>query len=188
MARLSDIVRAGAIALFLLGLSGCSYDVRLQAAFINGHFGFVLAEGAHPERSRCLNELILSNDAGETIWEIQRPQSEFGECDSWLPLAYGSAPPGLRTLVAAHRLETERVYSLRGHAFNSIESAFVLHRAGASLSVENLDPHGHRAGAVAGAANYWQAEQDRRAFENAQRPEHQDGVPFADRPLPPEQR
>src|SRR3954470_15968540 len=103
MARLRDNVRAGAIALLLLGLSGCSYVVRLRAAFINGHLGFVFAEGERPEGSRCLNELILSNDAGETIWEIQRPQSQFGECDPWLPLTYGSAPPGLQTLVAAQR-------------------------------------------------------------------------------------
>lgn len=188
MARIRTILRATGGALLLLGLSACSHSVRVRAAFISGRFGFVLADGERPQGSHCLARLLLSNQAGETVWELERPEIRLDGCDPWLPLPYGSTPPGVRTLVAAPRLQMEIVYVLYAEAFDSVEGAFVLHRAGNRLSVENLDLRSDRVANAQEAARNWQGEQSDRAHDNAQRPQNEifEG-PFQDRPLPPEQ-
>lgn len=189
MARTRSSARAAAAALFALGLVACSYSVKLSAVFVNGHIGFIPADAGGRSPGPCLSHLTLSNEAGETVWELHRPGYTPSACDPWLPLIYGTAPPGLRVLVAPQRrLQMDIVYVLRGYAFNGIEGAFILHRDGPRITVENIDRYSPRANAAAMAADNRQAEQYQREFDNAhQLTDHNFEGPFKDRPLPPEQ-
>ena len=187
MAAARRRIRAGAAMLLLLALAACVLEVPLRAAFVGGRFGFVLGPGAPRNFFRCLDRMVVSDAAGETVWEIERVHPQLDNCGAWLPLLYGHAPAGMRTLVPPQRLRMDSVYVLQGWTGDNVEGAFVLHRAGRWVSVENLDPHGGAASAVAEAAAAWQRERHRRAFENAQRPQNEivEG-PFEDRPLPAE--
>src|SRR6185295_18966270 len=86
MARLSGPARATMAGLLLLSLSSCSYSIHVNAAFIDGHLGFVLAPGERDQRTNCLFRLVLSNEAGETVWGIERLEQSLDGCAPWLPL------------------------------------------------------------------------------------------------------
>jgi hypothetical protein len=185
----SRIVAAALVGLASLAITACSYTVRIRAAFINGRFGFLLADPERPRAAACLNRFLLADETGEIIWALQQPEGSVGECVAWLPLAYGSPPPGVREMVPARRsLHMETLYVLRGSALGDIEGAFILHRNGRRISVENLDSRSERASAAAAIARGRQDEQDRRDYERTHPPPDDNLVgPFEDRPLPPEQ-
>jgi hypothetical protein len=188
MVRLEQAARVVAAGLLLLYLSSCSRFAFVDAAFVNGRLGFILAPGQPDRGTRCLFQLRISNEAGETVWEFQGPPRRLDSCEPWLPLLYRQAPPDMQTLVPAQRLRMEVAYILYGNDGDSIEGAFVLHRWSGRISVENLAWSSDRVANAQEAARHWQDEQSHRAFENAHRPENEFEGPFEDRPLPPEQR
>jgi hypothetical protein len=174
--------------LLLMSLGSCSYTAFVDAAFVNGRLGFVLRPGQRDQGTHCLFRLVVSSETGETVWEILRRHSKLDGCGPWLPQIYGRASPDLETLVPMQRLRMEVAYVLHAEALDGIDGAFVLHRRGARISVENLDWNSERVANAEAAARSWQDARADRARENAQRPQNEifEG-PFQDRPLPAEQ-
>jgi hypothetical protein len=187
MARIERLARAALAAGLILCLASCSYVVPLRAVFIDGRLGFVPAPGADLIGD-CLFRVTISNAAGETMWEIDRPLAPPRPCPQWLPLLYGQAPAGMETLVAARPLRAGGVYILYGNSDATLTAAFRLRGDGAALRVENLRNGAREVLAARAAAGAWQAEQGRQAFEARERARtrNQAEVIFEDRPLPAE--
>jgi hypothetical protein len=187
MARRSRRARAAVAGLLLLSLSSCTYEILLGAAFVNGRLAFILAPGQQHGSPRCLGGFAVSSERGETVWEIARPEGKGVYCGSWLPLLYAEGPPGFESRIPAQRLRMEVAYVVEAD-YGAAEGAFVLHRAGTRISVENLDWHGSRADDARFAIRNWRQEQARRAGAKIRGPQNEivEG-PFQDLPLPAEQ-
>jgi hypothetical protein len=112
--------------------------IVVHAGFIGGALAFVGADRGELGSGLCWKEAVVVDDTLEPAWRFTAAGT--GECRSLLPLVYGRAPEGARTIAPARPPEPGRLYLFIGDATAEISGAFALSRAGNGLVVHNLDP------------------------------------------------
>lgn len=178
------LARFAVAALLLTALGSCSFAIPLDAVFINGRLGFILAAEGRGS-GLCPYQLTIG-DSWEDVWEFEKPLNAQSEpCEDWLPLIYGQPPPGRLVTIAARRLRLDRVYVILD---TPVEAAFRLRRVGSVVRVENVPWEGPEAQAAVAAASARRDQRSRERGEAFQRElQNTSEVIFEDAPLPPEQ-
>ena len=105
-------------------LGGCSYSYPVDAVFIHGKLHF----SAKDKMNGCLNEFRVVSETGEVMWAVE---GEFrtSPCGDDFPLAYGTTPGALKTLIAAKQLKAGVRYKVEGSDGDRYYGAFRYQRA-----------------------------------------------------------
>ncbi len=127
-------------------------EFAVRAAFSGNVLVFVSADPGGSEATACWREGVVVDDSLRPAWRFAGPGT--GECGRFLPIRYGRAPEGTRTVREAARLEPGRLYLFIGDATGEVSGAFALTRAGRARIVHNVDPGSPAAGAL--RQRWWQ--------------------------------
>jgi hypothetical protein len=109
---------------FLLILARCSYSYPVEAVFIRGKLHFRVND----KLNGCLNNFQVVSESGEVMWAIEG-KFRASPCDDSFPLAYGIAPAGLSSRVAAKPLKAGFRYNVEGSDGARYYGAFRYRRA-----------------------------------------------------------
>jgi hypothetical protein len=102
--------------LLLLATSSCSVIHILLAVVRDGAVHLVARDEKVARSPVCLYNLELIDENRTVMWSIATPRTDGGAAacvTQGFPIAYGRAPSGTDTLVAARPLEDRKLYVIR---------------------------------------------------------------------------
>jgi hypothetical protein len=113
---MSRSVKVALSLLLLLATSSCSVIHIVLAVVRDGNVHLVARDEKVARSPICLYDLQLIDENRTMMWSIATPRTEAGAAacvTQSFPIAYGRAPSGTDTLVAAKPLEDGKLYVIR---------------------------------------------------------------------------